>query len=313
MSEQVVYLPDNIPADGKQILEAANLKVVVGNGRARELMMTEGADASAVIIGTQKFDAEIMDSMPNLKVIARNGVGYDSVDIDAATERGIQVVNTPTALSGSVAETAVTELLTISKNIYQDAKALNEGNWNYRKTHLGRDVYGKTVGILGFGRIGQEVAQKLSGFGVNIIAVDPFAKETENVKLVERDYLFKNADYIMVHLPAIPATKHSIGKAEFDMMKDDAYLINMARGSILVEEDLVNALKNHDIAGAALDVFEEEPLPITNPLVGLENVLLTPHIASNTVETKSRMAIDASNDIVSILNGEEPKYKVNKL
>lgn len=313
MSEQVVYLPDDIPADGKQILEAANLKVVVGNGRARELMMTEGADASAVIIGTQKFDAKIMDSMPNLKVIARNGVGYDSVDIDAATERGIQVVNTPTALSGSVAETAVTELLTISKNIYQDSKALNEGNWNYRKTHLGRDVYGKTVGILGFGRIGQEVAQKLSGFGVNIIAVDPFAKETENVKLVERDYLFKNADYIMVHLPAIPATEHSIGKAEFDMMKVDAYLINMARGSILVEEDLVNALKNHDIAGAALDVFEEEPLPITNPLVGLENVLLTPHIASNTVETKSRMAIDASNDIVSILNGEEPKFKVNKL
>lgn len=313
MSEQIVYLPDDIATEGKQLLENANLKVMVGSGRTRQLMMTEGNNANAVIIGTQPFDAEIMDSMPNLKVIGRNGVGYDSVDIAAATERGIQVVNTPTALSGSVAETAVTELLTISKNIYQDSKALNEGNWAYRKTHLGHDVYGKTVGILGFGRIGKEVAQKLSGFGVNIIAVDPFAEDTENVKIVDRDYLFKHADYVMVHLPAIPETNHSIGKAEFDLMKNTAYLINMARGSILIEEDLVTALKNHDIAGAALDVFEEEPLPTSNRLVGLENVLLTPHIASNTVETKRQMALDVSHDIIDVLHGREPKYKVNKL
>lgn len=313
MSEQIVFLPDDIPAVGKELLEQAGLEVVVGSGRDKQLMISEGAEANAVLIGTQKFDGEIMDGMPNLKVIARNGVGYDSVDVEAATERGIQVVNTPTALSGSVAETAVAELLAISKNLYQDSKALNEDNWNYRKTHLGRDLYGKTVGILGFGRIGQMVAQKLQGFEVKIIAVDPFAKGKDNVTMVERDTLFKEADYVMVHLPAIPETEHSIGKAEFDMMKDDAYIINMARGSIIVEADLVDALKNHTIAGAALDVFEAEPLPVSDPLVGLENVLLTPHIASNTVETKRRMAIDASNDIISVLKGEEPKFKVNHI
>lgn len=312
MTKQV-FLPDDIPAEGKRILEKAGFQVVVGTGRDPEKMKSEGAQASAVLIGTQKFDAEIMDAMPNLKVIARNGVGYDSVDVDAATERGIYVVNTPKALSGSVAETAVSELLAISKNLYQDAKAIYDNNWNYRKAHPGRDIEGKTVGILGFGRIGQQVAKKLSGFDVKVIAFDPFAKSTPEVEIVDRETIFKTADYVMIHLPALPETQHSIGTAEFKMMKNDAFLVNMARGSILVESELVEALKNGDISGAALDVFEEEPLPVTNPLLDLENVLLTPHIASNTIETKAQMAIDATNDIVRILSGEEPESAVNRI
>ncbi|MGO1337245.1 MAG: phosphoglycerate dehydrogenase [Leuconostoc fallax] len=312
MTKQV-FLPDDIPAEGKRILEKAGFQVVVGTGRDPEKMKSEGAQASAVLIGTQKFDAEIMDAMPNLKVIARNGVGYDSVDVDAATKRGIYVVNTPKALSGSVAETAVSELLAISKNLYQDAKAIYDNNWNYRKAHPGRDIEGKTVGILGFGRIGQQVAKKLSGFDVKVIAFDPFAKSTPEVEIVDRETIFKTADYVMIHLPALPETQHSIGTAEFKMMKNDAFLVNMARGSILVESELVEALKNGDISGAALDVFEEEPLPVTNPLLDLENVLLTPHIASNTIETKAQMAIDSTNDIVRILSGEEPESAVNRI
>ncbi|WP_312979070.1 NAD(P)-dependent oxidoreductase, partial [Leuconostoc falkenbergense] len=194
-----------------------------------------------------------------------------------------------------------------------DAKAIHDDNWNYRKSHPGRDIEGKTVGILGFGRIGQQVAKKLSGFDVKVIAYDPFAKSTDSVSIVDRDTIFKTADYVMVHLPALPETEHSIGAAEFKMMKNDAYLINMARGVIIVESDLVAALKNNEIAGAALDVFEEEPLPVTNPLVSLENVLLTPHIASNTIETKARMAVDATNDIVRVLKGEQPEAAVNHL
>ncbi|EKK21092.1 D-3-phosphoglycerate dehydrogenase [Fructilactobacillus florum 8D] len=313
MSKKIVYLPDDIPAVGKEILKEAGLQVIVGTSRDKAVMMSEGAAANAVLIGTQPFDAEIMDAMPNLQVIARNGVGYDAVDVAAATQRGIQVVNTPTALSGSVAETAITELLAISKNLYQDSKALHDGHWNYRKNHLGRDLEGKTVGILGFGRIGHQVAAKLQGFGVKIIAVDPSSRPTEGVELVDRDTLFKTADYVMVHLPAIPATEHSIGKREFTMMKDDAYLINMARGSILVEDDLVAALQTGQIAGAALDVFEHEPLPVSDPLVQLENVLLTPHIASNTVETKQRMAVDAAHDIVKVLHGDDPNFPVNQI
>lgn len=308
-----VYLPDDIPAVGKDILTAAGFEVIVGTGRQREIMKKEGAEANAVLIGTQTFDEDIMRAMPNLQVIARNGVGYDAVDIAAATRRGIYVVNTPKALSSSVAETAVAELLAISKNLYQNAKAIHEDNWDYRKQHPGRDVAGKTVGILGFGRIGQQVAEKLSGFGLHVIAFDPFAKSTDTVTIVDREMVFKKSDYVMIHLPAMPETIHSIGKTEFDMMKNDAYLINMARGNIIVTSDLVAALKNHDIAGAALDVFEEEPLPVSDPLVALDNVLLTPHIASNTVETKERMAIDAAHDIVRVLMGNQPVSSVNQI
>ncbi|MET3358240.1 UNVERIFIED_ORG: D-3-phosphoglycerate dehydrogenase [Leuconostoc holzapfelii] len=308
-----VYLPDDIPAVGKDILTAAGFEVIVGTGRQREIMKKEGAEANAVLIGTQTFDEDIMRAMPNLQVIARNGVGYDAVDIAAATRRGIYVVNTPKALSSSVAETAVAELLAISKNLYQNAKAIHEDNWDYRKQHPGRDVAGKTVGILGFGRIGQQVAEKLSGFGLHVIAFDPFAKSTDTVTIVDREMVFKKSDYVMIHLPAMPETIHSIGKTEFDMMKNDAYLINMARGNIIVTSDLVAALKNHDIAGAALDVFEEEPLPVSDPLVALDNVLLTPHIASNTVETKERMAIDAAHDIVRVLMGDQPVSSVNQI
>lgn len=308
-----VYLPDDIPAVGKDILTAAGFEVIVGTGRQREIMKKEGAEANAVLIGTQTFDEDIMRAMPNLQVIARNGVGYDAVDIAAATRRGVYVVNTPKALSSSVAETAVAELLAISKNLYQNAKAIHEDNWSYRKQHPGRDVAGKTVGILGFGRIGQQVAEKLSGFGLHVIAFDPFAKSTDTVTIVDREMVFKKSDYVMIHLPAMPETIHSIGKTEFDMMKNDAYLINMARGNIIVTSDLVAALKNHDIAGAALDVFEEEPLPVSDPLVALDNVLLTPHIASNTVETKERMAIDAAHDIVRVLMGDQPVSSVNQI
>lgn len=307
-----VLLPDAIPAEGVQILTAAGFEIIQGTGRSAEKMMQEGADVTAVLIGTQLFDAQIMDAMPNLKVIARNGVGYDAVDIDAATARGIKVINTPFALNDSVAETAVTELLAISKNIFWNMKSIYDGQWNYKKAHPGNDIFGKTVGILGFGRIGHAVAEKLAGFNVELIAHDPFAKATETVKMVSREELFATADYVLVHLPAMDSTKHSIGMDEFKMMKETAYFINMARGVIVVESELVQALRQHEIAGAALDVFEEEPLSDSNPLLQLNNVLLTPHIASNTIETKRKMAIDAANDIVAILNGDSAQSVVNK-
>lgn len=308
-----VLLPNDISAAGKDLLTAAGLEVIVGSGRERETMMAEGKDAYAVLIGTQKFDGELMDAMPNLKVIARNGVGYDSVDVAAATARGIYVVNTPQALSDSVAETTVTELLAISKNLYADSEALRAGDWNFKRTHPGRDLTGKTVGILGYGRIGQLVAKKLAGFDVKVLVVDPFAKPAAGIEIVDRERLFKEADYITLHLPALPETTHSIGKAEFDLMKDSAFLINLARGAILVEADLVEALTNGKIAGAALDVFENEPLPADSPLLQAPNVLLTPHMASNTVETLARMAVDAASGIVAVHNGEKPQWAVNKL
>ncbi|WP_373702345.1 phosphoglycerate dehydrogenase [Weissella soli] len=308
-----VLLPNDISAAGKELLTAAGLEVIVGSGRERETMMAEGKDAFAVLIGTQKFDGELMDAMPNLKVIARNGVGYDSVDVAAATARGIYVVNTPQALSDSVAETTVAELLAISKNLYADSAALRAGDWKFKRTHPGRDLQGKTVGILGYGRIGQLVAKKLAGFDVKVLVVDPFAKPAAGIEIVDRERLFKEADYITLHLPALPETTHSVGKAEFDLMKDSAFLINLARGAILIEADLVDALVNGKIAGAALDVFENEPLPADSPLLQAPNVLLTPHMASNTVETLTRMAVDAAGGIVAVHHGEKPQWAVNKL
>lgn len=305
-----VLIPDAVPAMGEQIIIDAGYEIINGSGRQSNQMMQEGHEASAVLIGTQPFTAEIMDAMPQLEVIARNGVGYDAVDVEEAHERGIKVVNTPTALTDAVAENTVAELLGIAKNLYWNSKSIYDGEWKYKKAHLGRDLSGKTIGILGFGRIGQAVAKKLQGFNVRLIAVDPKAQGNDDVSMVERDQLFEESDYILVHLPAMPATQHSIGAREFQMMKNDAVLINMARGSILVEDELVEALQQGIIGGAALDVFEEEPLPKDHPLTQFENVLLTPHIASNTVETKQRMAVDAAHDIVAVLSGNQPKFLV---
>ncbi|MDR0297146.1 MAG: hydroxyacid dehydrogenase [Streptococcaceae bacterium] len=311
--KQKVLLPNDIPEAGKKLLQDAGLEVIVGSGREKETMKKEGADVSAVLIGTQEFNSEIMDAMPKLKVIARNGVGFDSVDIEAATARGIQVVNTPESLSRSVAETVISEILAISKNLVQNTKALEAGDWEFKRSHLGHDLAGKTLGILGFGRIGRAVAKLAKAFEMKIIAFDPYPPVVDGIEFVSREEVLRRGDYVSVHLPAIPATEKSISTNEFALIKNSAYFINLARGSIVDEVALVRALLNNEIAGAALDVYEKEPLSLESPLLKLPNVLLTPHLASNTVEARERMAVDAARGIVEVMSSIKPKWAVNQL
>jgi Phosphoglycerate dehydrogenase and related dehydrogenases len=223
------------------------------------------------------------------------------------------VVNTPEALSDSVAESTITEILALSKNIYGNARSLYAGDWGYKRNHPGRDLAGKTLGILGFGRIGCAVAKKLAAFDVKVIAFDPFARPTEGVEFLSLEEVLQKSDYVSVHLPALKETEGSIGYAEFEMMKETVYFINLGRGSIVREEEMIAALKDKKIAGAALDVYEVEPLPLTSSLLTLDNVLLTPHIASNTVETRERMAIHAARGIIDVLADKNPKWAVNTI
>lgn len=307
-----IFLPNGIADTGKDYLSSKGYDLVFGTSRDEDKMIEEGKDADAILVGTQKFSDKVISAMSNLKIIARNGVGYDSVDVASATEHKIYVTITPQALSESVAETTVTVLLDLAKNIYNDSYNMRKGNWTYKKAHQGHDLSNKTVGILGFGRIGQKVARLLKAFGMNILIFDPATKSSELGEVVSRDELFAQSDFITIHLPLIEATKNSIGTKEFDAMKSSAFLINLARGPIVNHDDLVTALGNNKIAGAALDVFDQEPLPESDALFDLDNVLLTPHIASNTVETRNQMALDAASEIDLVLSGKNPKWAVNK-
>ncbi len=307
-----VFLPNGIATDGAEYLTSRGYELVNGTGRDIATMIAEGKDADAILIGTQPFTKEVMDAMPNLKIIARNGVGYDSVDLEAASAKHIYTTITPNALSDSVAETTVTMILSLAKNFYNDSANMRADNWNYRKAHQGVDLKGKTIGILGYGRIGRLVISHLEGFGVHFLVYDPFAKSVETGKLVSREELFSQSDFISVHLPLLPDTKGSISTAEFKQMKKTARIVNLARGPIIDQPALIEALQNGEIAGAGLDVYDQEPLPMDSPLFKLENVELTPHIASNTVETRDRMAVDAASEIDRVLSDEKPQWPVNK-
>lgn len=307
-----VFLPNGIADDGKEYLQARDYELIMGTGRDEETMIKEGKDADAILVGTQTMSERVMSAMPNLQVIARNGVGFDGVDIDVATKRKIYTTITPQALSESVAESTVTMILALAKNIYNDSYQMRQGNLDYRKTHQGIDLKNKTVGILGFGRIGQMVASMLQVFGVNILIFDPHASDVEFGELVSRETIFEKSDIITIHLPLVDGTRGSISTHEFESMKSTAMIVNLARGPIIDTDALVTALRTNEIAAAGLDVFDEEPLAMNSPLFELENVLVTPHIASNTVETKNRMAVDAASEIDRVLQGKKPKWAVNQ-
>jgi len=255
---------------------------------------------------------------PNLKVIGRYGVGVDSIDIEACTKYGVQLTNTPNANYITVAEHAWMFIMECSRNV-TEINELFRGEQHYfdaRNTHTGHDICGSTVGILGMGRIGKRLAKYALAFETKVIAYDPYVTQEqapEGVTMMSREEVLKNADYISMHLPANEETYHSISKAEFEMMKPTAYFINCARGSVVDEAALIEALENKVIAGAGIDVYEVEPPAHDNPLLGMKNVVCTPHSAGTTKEGNDRMGIHAAQGIHEVLSGQEPTWPVNKL
>lgn len=273
-------------------------------------------DVDGIIIrGFGNITARIMDAAPKLRVIARHGAGLDNMDWEAAKERRIYAVHTPVANIQSVAEFSASMILYLSKRILPADRALRQGDWRARNRYIGREIRGKTLGIIGFGRIGQKVATICyRAFEMKILYYDVIAHssvaQTLGAKRTALDDLMRQADYVSAHLPLLPETIGLIGAAQFALMKPTACFVNTGRGNTVDEAALVEALRSGSIAGAALDVFEVEPMVADNPLYQLENVIVTPHMAALTEEAIQRMAMVVQ-DVIRVLNGETPKHWAN--
>jgi phosphoglycerate dehydrogenase-like enzyme len=265
---------------------------------------------SASLAGSEPYTARVLDANPALRVVARAGVGYDAVDVAAATARGVAVATTPGTNHDCVAEHTFSLLLGLTRNLVAQHLGVKSGAWP-RGTNL--PVRGRTLGIAGLGRIGKAVALRGEAFGMRLLAYEPFPDTAfaaaHHITLVPLDRLLTESDFLSLHLPLTPESRRMINRQTLGRMKPTAFLVNTARGGLVDEGDLLEALKAKRIAGAALDVFEQEP-PGKNPLFELDNVLLTPHAAGMDVQSRDDMARSAAEAIVSLSRGEWPAEKV---
>ena len=260
-----------------------------------------------IIRSATKITADILESADNLKVIGRAGVGLDNVDLNAATKKGVVAMNTPAGNTTSTAEHTMSMILALSRNIPQACASMKAGKWN-RAKFSGVELYGKKLGIIGFGRIGSTVAKFAKSFGMEVLAYDPFLSEEVAVKkgvvMVELDEMLKQSDYISVHIPKSTDTNNLISDKEFKMMKDSARVINCARGGIIDEKALATALEEKKIAGCALDVYEQEPLLAESPLLKFDNCIVTPHLGASTSEAQVNVAIEIAETVRDALLGK---------
>jgi glyoxylate reductase len=278
--------------------------------------LLEGCDGAITLL-TDHIDGSVLDRHPSLRVISNFAVGYDNIDVPAASERGVLVCNTPDVLTNATADHTWALLLAAARRIPESIAFVREGKW---KTWgplllLGREVSGATIGIVGLGRIGKEVAKRARGFDMRVLAFDPFedadfAREY-GVSYVALDQLLAESDFVTLHVALTPDTEHLIGAAELGRMKPTAILVNASRGPVVVTDALIDALRNGSILGAALDVTDPEPLPADHPLVNMTNCIVVPHTASATVQTRDRMAELAARNVLAGLRGDRPPAAVN--
>lgn len=312
-----VLLPQPILPEGYEYLRSHGFEVVDGRGFTEEDIIADIGDCDAMIVRTAKITAKILDAAPRLKIIARHGAGYDGVDLEAAKRCGVLVCTAGGANSISVAELAIFYMLYCARNFKKVQLHYLE---DYRFAKMGipkTELEGKTLGLVGIGNIGKLVAKKAAlGFDMKVLAFDPFARGElpEYIQLVEdRDTIFKESDYVSIHVPATKETIHSISDREFGLMKSSAYLINTARGAIVDEPALIRALEAGEIAGAGLDVLEQEPIDPGNPLVKMENVLTAPHIGGATKEASTRSSVACAKAIDDFFAGRTPQFIVPEL
>lgn len=273
------------------------------------------ADASAILVRVGVVTKEVIDASPNLKVVAIHGIGVDRVDLDETSRRAIVVTNTPLANVVAVAEHTMGLILSMIKKIPASDQLIRKERW--RETEFTfKQLMSMTVGIIGFGNVGTRVARRLRSFEAEILSYDPYVAlekfEEFGVEPVDLETLLKNSEIVTVHVPLTRYTKHMIGERELKMMKEEACIVNTSRGSIIDERALIVALQEKRIAGAALDVFEEEPPDRGSPLLRLDNVVMTPHVAGATGESLKRMAETAAKDIARVLSGERAVHEYRK-
>jgi len=257
---------------------------------------------------------DVLGAAARLKIIGRAGVGVDNIDVEKATQQGILVVNSPEGNTIAAAELTVALLLSLSRSIPQANASMKAGKWD-RKKYVGVEVYGKTAGVIGLGKIGREVAKRLLGLEMTVLAYDPFLSreqaESLGVRLVDLEGIYRHSDYITVHVPKTKDTAGMIGAEQIAQMKDGVRLINVARGGIFQEAAVLEGLQSGKIAGAAIDVWEQEPTPADNPLALLPQVVATPHLGASTEEAQVGVAIDIAEQIVEVLQGRPARAAVN--
>lgn len=316
MNKPQVVLYQTIHQQGLDLLQQ-KAKVTIAPQPSEEVVLGLASEAEGMIIrAVGKVTSRLMEAAPKLKVIGRHGVGLEAIDVEEATRRGIYVTNTPEANTESVAEHVVGMIIDLSKLIAESDRAVRRGNWEFRYTQVGREVQGTTVGIIGLGRIGRRIAQICQrAFDMEIIYHDLIRhrdlEQEQGCRFCELEELLREADFVSVNVPLTPETHHLIGAEQLALMKPTSFLINAARGAVVEEAALLAALQQGGIAGAGLDVLEQDPPPHDHPFFQLENVLITPHSAALTEEAMVRMATEVAQDVIRVLEGKEPLHPAN--
>ena len=309
-----VLVADGVSKKGIDIL-AEDFEVVVKDKLPAEELLAIIPEFDAIIVrSASKVTAEVIAAAKNLKIIGRAGVGVDNIDVAAATARGIIVINSPGGNTIAATEHTMAMMLAMSRNIPIANETMQQGEWN-RKKYVGVELRGKTLGVIGMGRIGSGVAKRALAFDMNVIGYDPYINEERaqamGVTIGTLEDVITKADFITVHMPLTPDTKGMLNKDNMKRMKKGVRLVNCARGGIIDEQDLADAVKAGIVAGAAIDVFTSEPIPADHPLIGLPGVVLTPHLGASTVEAQIGVSVDVAQGIKAALHGEPVMTAVN--
>lgn len=312
-----ILLPQELKKDARDLLESHGHTLIDGRGFETEDVIADMKEhkPDAIIVRITKMPRAVFEAAaPNLKVLVRHGAGYDAVDLKAAADYGVKCLYAPVANSTSVAETALMLMLYMSRNVTRLRDMLTVDFYDAKlKTYM-TTLNGKTVGLIGCGNIGSRTAKRCLAMEMNVLCYDPykpacdFPEGVEVVRDIER--IFRESDYVSLHTPNTSVTRNMINKETLSMMKPTAFLINTARGAVVNEQDLYEACKNHVIAGAALDAVVHEPILPDMPLITLDNVLITPHVGSNTVEAAMRASYMAAMGIVEMYEGKEPTWPI---
>jgi len=311
-----ILVADRISPLGVEFLQKQDgFEVIEAYGLSPEQVLEQAHDVSAIIVRSDtKVSKEVFEVASKLKAVGRAGVGVDNIDVQAATEKGVIVMNTPGGNTIATAELTFTHMLCGTRAVVRGASGMREGKWE-RKLLKGAELRGKTLAILGLGRIGAEVAKRALAFEMKVIAFDPYltedrAKELDLIK-VELDVAFADADYLTVHMPLTEQTKNIVDEEAFSKMKDGVRVFNCARGGIIKESALVEALKSGKVAAAGLDVYEQEPLPEDHEFRNLENLILTPHLGASTAEAQESVGVEIAEAIAEVLQGGRIRNAIN--
>jgi len=321
MAKPKIYVTREIPERGIKIIKK-HFEAEVWpeyNPPPKQTIIKKVKDVDAIAsLLSDKIDSEVFDAAPKLKIIAQMAVGFDNIDIKEATKRGIYVTNTPEVLTDTTADFAWALLMAVARRVVEADKYVRTGQWKvswHPSMLAGRDVYNATIGVVGAGRIGYAVAKRAKGFNMKILFYDviprPEMEKDLGAKRVDLNTIFKESDFVSIHVPLMKETYHLVNEEKLKLMKKTAYLINNSRGPVVDEKALYIALKEDKIAGAGLDVFEQEPTPVDNPLLKLDNVVVAPHISSASHETRSKMAEMVADNLVAFLEGRTPPNLVN--